>query len=436
MTMLDWSQSLDNDLVALDRSGDPIYFLISSTTLPDLPDYTVYQVHDYIKTAVELYYEYNTYRGCTKRDSPNFSFIANEDDGSCETPVVRYTFGGVFQNCTSSQDESLCKDLQQTNPLTGDFSCPDEYETVLLQESRKHFTIKRRKCHRCKAFHRCCKDKAYDEYASYQAYWCSPRHQNGESKGFIFGGLYTPTSFNPTTQAIGCPPNFYPLHLLNDLSICVSDDYEQALQDALPFAGLFSCKSGNPLALQEFTFLRASGGQNTLLKYLENDGQSTWPHECPLDFSQHLATVDNGCQVNYCIRTGALTPRALPKIKSPPFLTLPHDILQEETEYSFSDDGATWTTMEDITDTATAIDKPRLGSTQASIADNTDMPQAKPMSTGVVAGISIGGTLTAVLGIIAAVMVFKKRRDYRTHAGMTYGTIGDTRILDHIEENN
>ena len=41
-----------------------------------------------------------------------------------------------------------------------------------------------------------------------------------------------------------CPPEFYGLKLLRDLSICVSDDFENGFSNSLPFAGFFSCHSG------------------------------------------------------------------------------------------------------------------------------------------------------------------------------------------------
>ena len=436
----DWSQSLGNDMVALDRSGDPIYFLVSSTTLLDLPESTVLKVHSFIKAAVDLYYEHNTYRGCTNPDAPNFSLIANVDDGSCEVPNAEFTFGGVFQTC-SSTDSSLCEGLQQTNPLTGKYACPDEYEAVLMQSSRKRFSIKKRKCKRCKMVHRCCREKSHDEYATYTAHWCSPRDHSVQKMGFLFGGLYTSTSFNPVTQSMECPLKFYPLRLLEDLSVCVTDDFELGQKDSLPFAGFFSCKTGNPLSSQAFSFPGSDGKPHTLLKYMDSDGTMSFPHECPQGFSQHLAVVDNGCQVNYCIKTGALTSHALPKVKRPPFIQLPLDFsLDEETEFSFSEDGTEWTAMIEMTEAdVTQTD----GNLQSSAADNGGSRSSglSPISA---AGIAVVATLAVVIFVSVAITFYRKGREHRRLLG-AYRTLSydgtstgseDTNLLQHVEGNS
>ena len=427
-------------MVALDRSGDPLYFLISSTTLPDLPESTVLKLNAYIKAAVELYYEHNTYRGCTNRDAPNFSLVANVDDGSCEVPSAEYTFGGVFQSCSSTGDASLCDGLQQTNPLTGKYSCPDEYEAVLLQSNRKRFDIKYRKCKRCKMVHRCCREKSREEYATYTAHWCSPRNHSIQKTGFLFGGLYTSSSFNPVTQSVDCPSKFYPLHLLEDLSICVTDDYELGLKDSLPFAGFFSCKTGNPLALQAFSFPESSSKEHSLLKYMKYDGTTSFPHECPQGFSQHLAVVDDGCQVNYCIKTGALVAQALPKVKRPPFIPLPRDVtLDDDTEFSFSEDGTEWSTMIELTE-APAIQTE--GNLQAS--PENGMSGSSGLSPVSAAGIAVAGTLACAILVFVAISLYRKSREHRRMFGayrtLSYDGVGagseDTNLLRHVEGNS
>ena len=435
----DWSQSLGNDMVSLDRSGDPIYFLVSSTTLPDLPESTVLKVHSYIKAAVGLYYEHNTYRGCTNPDAPNFSLIANVDDGSCEAPSAEYTFGGFFQTC-SSTDPSLCEGLQQTNPLTGKYTCPDEYEAVLMQSNRKRFDIKKRKCKRCKMVHRCCREKSHEEYATYTAHWCSPNNHSVQTTGFLFGGLYTSASFNPVTQSMDCPLKFYPLHLLEDLSVCVTDDFELGLKDSLPFAGFFSCKTGNPLALQAFSFPESSGKPHTLLKYMEDDGTTSLPHACPQGFSQHLAVVNNGCQVNYCIKTGALAPLALPKVKRPPFIQLPQDVsLDEETEFSFSEDGTEWTAMIEMTEaTATQTDENLQSAPENGASGSSGL---SPISA---AGIAVVSTLACVIFVVVAITFYRKSREHRRMLGayrtLSYDGTGsgseDTNLLRHVDGNS
>ena len=445
---VDWDELLNNDMVALDRSGDPIYLLISTTTLPGLPESTVFKVHDYIRSAVELYYQYNVYPGCLDRDSPNFSFTANEEDGSCKPPSAIYTFGGVYQTCSSTGGDNLCEELQQTNPLTGDYSCPEEYETVLLQTGTKRFSQTRKKCHRCKMVHHCCSRKTYFEYATYKAYWCAPKDHAHENRGFLFGGLYTSTMYNPVTKDTTCPSRFYPLQLLTDLIICVSDDYEQDLKNSLPFAGFFSCKSGNPLVLEAATILKPTGSQDAFTKYTKNQEPLSWSHECPSGFSQHLATVEDGCEVNYCIKTGALSFLGLPKIKRPPFMKLPHDsyLLEDadESEFIFSDDGNMWTLTEAISiEESTSVEKPdgKTGNLHAS--GSMDSGQTESLSVGTVAGIAVAAALTIVCIIILAIALYRKRghRNMLGNRVLSYqqfdsrdGASEDSNLLHHVQE--
>lgn len=407
-TSLNWSVSLENDMVALDRSGDPLYYVISSASLPDLPQSTIYKVYDHIKAAVELYYKHNTYRGCTDRDAPNFSFLANENDGSCKPPNTNYTFGGVYQTCTGSGYTNLCAGMQQKNPLTGSYSCPDEYEAVLLQDGSKRSSTTRHECHSCWLVFHCCNDNTYYASASYSAYWCAAKGHVDQNQGFLFGGLFTSMSSNPLTESMSCPSRFYALRLLKDLVICVSDDYELGFGYSLPFAGLFSCKSGNPLALRSSTSLHSTGNQHSLMTYMMDQGSASWPRECPPGFSQHLAVVDNGCEINYCIKTGALSPQGLPKVKRPPFMQLPHDTYgMDEPAFVFNDDGTVWTSL-----SAAEKQFPQDATTVGSHHKGTGMIPEKPASltAGTAAAIAVVATLSGVLMVAVAVAAYRKRR--------------------------
>lgn len=407
-TSTNWSVSLDNDLVALDRSGDPLYFVISSASLPDLPQSTIYKVYDQVKAAVELYYKHNIYRGCTDPDAPNFSFLANENDGSCKPPNTNYTFGGVYQTCKGSGYTNLCAGMEQKNPLTGGFSCPDEYEAVLLQDGSKHSSTTRHECHSCWLFFHCCDDHTYYASASYSAYWCAAKGHVDQNHGFLFGGLYTSMSFNPLTESKTCPSRFYALKLLTNLVICVSDDYELGFGYSLPFAGLYSCKSGNPLALRALTSSYSTGNQHSLMSYMLEQGSASWPRECPPGFSQHLAVVDNGCEINYCIKTGSLSPKGLPKVKRPPFMPLPHDTYGlDEQAFVFNDEGTVWTSMTDALKTF-----PKDAANGGGHSEKHTVTPSKPasLSAGTAAVIGVVATLAVVLMVTVAVVAYRRRR--------------------------
>ena len=96
----DWLDSLNDNLVAIDRKGDPLYYAITATTLPYLPLDTLRDTANVVEEAVKHYYVNNLYPGCTSIDSPNFNYIANVDDGTCNEPFTNHSFGGLFQNCS------------------------------------------------------------------------------------------------------------------------------------------------------------------------------------------------------------------------------------------------------------------------------------------------------------------------------------------------
>jgi hypothetical protein len=109
--------------------------------------------------------------------------------------------------------------------------------------------------------------------------------------------VFTPFHVNILTQEHSCPQEYQQLTVLDYLSVCVSQDKEKGRKSSLPFAGFYSCTSGNPF--------------------------ETDRHSCPNGFSQHLAYVDDGCEIDYCIKTGAIDSLQLPRIQKPPYMDKP-----------------------------------------------------------------------------------------------------------------
>ena len=125
-------------------------------------------------------------------------------------------------------------------------------------------------------------------------------HQN---EGYLFGGYYTSKISNPVTNTMTCPRFFYSLHMGEDTKVCVSTDYERGSAYAVDFAGFESCLVGNPLAHMSPTL----------------SNQNQWPHYCPHGYAQHLVTVEDGCEINFCVRAGAFKPNTIYAPKLPPF---------------------------------------------------------------------------------------------------------------------
>nr|XP_006634145.1 PREDICTED: macrophage-expressed gene 1 protein-like [Lepisosteus oculatus] len=308
LSLQQWEQSVAQNLVAIDRSGLPLPFLLNSNTLPDLSVVTVQRLALSVFSAIERYYTINTLPGCVDPNSPNFSFQANVDDGSCNDTVAILSFGGVFQRCTAlTQDGgTLCPGLDQKNPKTDSFSCQAFYNTTLLRSENKEQGYTVYECHRecksCWLVFTCCKDICNNVYyvrrANVATYWCSAKGKVQESSVVLFGGLYSDTLKNPITKSFGCPRGFLSFALLSDgLKICLSSDYQVGTHYSMLFGGFFSCEAGNPLA----------------------NGQQ----KCPPGFAQHSVSVSDGCQVMYCVRAGVFNDAELPPARLPPFTRPP-----------------------------------------------------------------------------------------------------------------
>ena len=115
-----WEDNLVNNLVAIDREGDPLHYLITTESLPELPEEVTFTLSALVLKSLQRYYKNNAITGCTDAESPNFNFQANLDDHSCKSPFTNFTFGGVYQTCqpTGSPPSDPCVDYTQKNPKT------------------------------------------------------------------------------------------------------------------------------------------------------------------------------------------------------------------------------------------------------------------------------------------------------------------------------
>ncbi|XP_078528015.1 macrophage-expressed gene 1 protein-like [Lissotriton helveticus] len=404
ITLKTWQESISNQLVAIDRSGLPLQFFINPHTLADIPEPTVKKLLKTVEAASNRYYKANTYPGCTDTASPNFNFQANVDDASCDSMMTNFTFGGSYQDCTEvsgSEAGLICQGLAHKNPLTGDFSCPQGYSPVKLSSQTRDEGFYRLECHDdcvwfifefCK---KVCADVFRVSTAQFNAYWCVAQGQVPEDSGYLFGGLFSSKGLNPLTTAQSCPVSYYPLKLFDDLKVCVSADYEMGFRYSVPFGGFFSCDSGNPLAVSKNgQSLQSTGGQNV---------QANAPKRCPSGFSQHLALISDGCQVNYCVKSGLFTGGSLPPVRLPPFSRPPAmSVGSTNTVLVLTETDRSWvkvtgTQMWKLTKTENARSTMRL----VSGADAR-------ISGGEAAGITVGAT--TALAILIAMAIYGRRR--------------------------
>ena len=327
-TINDWEDGLPDSVVTIDREGVPLHFAIIPEVLTELPPAQTLELAHYVEKAINLYYKHNTRLGCTNPNARNFYFGANVDDGSCKAPSDNFTFGGVYQTCTHTPTDDrdiICPDLEQKNPLTGDYSCLPGYEAVLLHSGAKSGSYITQACHQhCRHFiikydcHTDCYNVNNPVTGHYQTYWCVDTGRVHDNSGYMFGGLYSSIAVNPLTRTKSCPNHFYPLRFGEDTHICVSDDYELGYGLSIPFAGFESCSAGNPLATKS-----SSGELKMNLGVLKVD-PSSWPHRCPTGYTQHLASMEQSCEINYCVKAGTLGENGLPPVKLPPYRKYPN----------------------------------------------------------------------------------------------------------------
>ncbi|XP_061674355.1 macrophage expressed 1, tandem duplicate 1 [Syngnathoides biaculeatus] len=392
ITLQKWQENTRNNLVAVDRLGLALPYFINANTFPDLPRPTVEKVANSVRNAIERYYKVNTRPGCVDVNSQNFNFQANVDDASCEGPATNLSFGGVYQQCIqiSSNAGPLCDALAQKNPDTGDFSCRLPYSPTLLRSEVRQQAYTVYECHtetyRCGIFHlshchrQVCQDNSYVRSAHINTYWCSLSGKAPENSGYLFGGLYSSSLVNPVTNTKTCPANYLPLKFLSDgQMICLSKDYETGTKYAVPFGGLFSCQSSNPLAGQK--------------------------RRCPARFSQHLAAVSDGCEILYCVQSGLFTGGQLRPIHLPPFTRPP--LVSEKTTNTvmvMTEGENSWV---------------RVGNTKTwKLADPKDVeeilrsvnPNHNQMSGGEKAGVAFGVMAVMALVLVGVVVLVKRRK--------------------------
>ena len=435
MTLTEWEQGIANALVAIDRSGDPLHYVINPTTLPTLPDTTVRSVANFIHKAINRYYKVNTRHGCTNPEAENFNFHANLDDQTCTPPNTNFTFGGIFQQCTvdpTHNTEDLCngepEPAAQLNPLTGQYSCPDHYTAVPLHNGSVTHIVQKPVCNEvCSdcgflGLFTCCHCETvlapFMSIGHYQTYWCAatPGEQIPQSDGYLFGGYYNSKTSNPVTGSMTCPRFFYPLHMGEDIKICVSTDYEQGYAYAVDFAGFESCSVGNPLAVAG-----SSASQSP----------SSWPHTCPHGYTQHLVAVEDGCEINFCVRGGAFKPNSVHAPKLPPFRKHPkYKYNVSDTLVVFGLYGRVWAKNDDggWSEIDSGSENGRKLLNDLNNSNSESKQKEKELSNGAVAAVSIIGTL--LLGVIIVIVIFtgryavKKYRKQKKPVG--YASINDS----------
>ena len=428
----DWEKAIShNNLAAIDRRGKPLYEAINPSNVPELPNILLVKTIQYISDAVITYYKTNTHSGCTNPLSPNFDFQANVEDNSCEVSRQAYTFGGVFQVCENYNGQSFdvcgAKSAQQTNPLTGSYSCPTGYKAIWLNTGTLTYISTQSSCEeKCwLVFFRChdeCEQIYVTNYATYNAYWCAfpPNKTVPSGSGYLFGGVYTSKEQNPITNSQVCPTFYYPLRLGADINICVSNDIGGS-EHSVPFGGFDSCKTGNALAASPNEF---------------NEGK--YPHKCPSGYSHFFVTIDRGCSINYCTEITAFKKQLPHPAKLPPYEdTSELSVNVSDTLVLVGPYGSVWVKEENGTWTKYTEteynNEQQLPQTSQNTNSGTGSKENKAGKIGELVGIIIGTiicTLIFVVVIGCGVSKYRKRK----HSKKSRPDYKDLEIPDEIED--
>jgi len=201
MSVKAWSETLDANLVALDREADLLSNLVLGSNFPMFPMMTVFKANAYVQNAIATYLNVNSIDGCLDRNSVNFNPQANFDSGNmCDEKLK---FGGTI----------LSGSCSQSNVLTNSATCPGGYVAKTLTSSQPSFTLTQ-----CLG-------------------------GDGVKNGAVlFGGVYSSMVNNQVTGGKSCPPFFKPQGLFDcaDNFICVSTDINNGVRSAIPFGGFVS----------------------------------------------------------------------------------------------------------------------------------------------------------------------------------------------------
>eukprot|EP00117_Sycon_ciliatum_P007476 scpid75563/ scgid1823/ Macrophage-expressed gene 1 protein len=240
-----------------------------------------------------------------------FFVQANVGDQSVCKPVAHdFGLGGVYQTCTS-RDPAACGGITQRNPATGEFSCPDPYEPVLLHKGEEPRNTHTYTCYTYTGFcflHgwlpficaiRECKYVYNPPSFVYETYWCAKPQTGSTQPGYLFGGMYSKQFPNPVTGYRSCPQHFSAVSMGIDTKLCMNDrkgGYKHL--SSRQFGGFYSCSAGNPFALAQT--MTPMPQRISEVGFEALTGPESWPHSCPFGYTLHRAAIDFGCQIIYC----------------------------------------------------------------------------------------------------------------------------------------
>uniref|UniRef100_A0AC34F7U7 Macrophage-expressed gene 1 protein n=1 Tax=Panagrolaimus sp. ES5 TaxID=591445 RepID=A0AC34F7U7_9BILA len=177
-----------DNLIGINQIGKFLYDIIPAVPLGQFSRMTKYTVKTLVYEAIQDYYKYNSLPGCMEFKSQNYNPLANVNDGSCETPDILFSFGGIYQACSplkawanleNVEFGNQCERYERRNRITGGMSCPENTTAILIDSMKIQFLDRsvKQKQRKCWSFFPYCWNeevdvKVLDEIYT-ATYWCS-----------------------------------------------------------------------------------------------------------------------------------------------------------------------------------------------------------------------------------------------------------------------
>lgn len=271
MSVDQWANTLENNLVTIDRELEVISSVFSPSNFPQIDATTLLNLNGLFMDAAKLYVNVNARSGCIDRRSIMYDPTANyaKTPNTCKET---YRFGGTFAEsvycdkydpatgkCVSSYLKCMENHLQTRNK-----SCPAGYKArtgFLSKNPRLNLT---------------------------ECYGLDGQKDNGD---FLFGGIYSDKANNKLTGAKSCPENFVAFNLFdcNKNMICLSMDRDKSIDESIPFGGFVSSCIAN--------------------------------RQCPAGMIKEFVNSYDGCDLHYCTRFDKQ--KNIPKVISLPISSFP-----------------------------------------------------------------------------------------------------------------
>lgn len=206
MSVTQWSQTLEQNYVAIDREGLLISNLFLPSNFATFPSSIVFKASTFVQKAIVEYLTLNSIDGCLDRNQVMFNPQANFDSGkSCDEKLKFGGFVSTSKKCGFITPQGDCSqfisETTSNNYLTKTANCPVGYLAQTGVASNPWISLTQ-----------CVGDSSVQKGA------------------VLFGGIYSNLHDNPVTGDKSCPSGFTAQSLFDygDNFICQSSDLSTA----------------------------------------------------------------------------------------------------------------------------------------------------------------------------------------------------------------